>query len=103
MATGATRAATESGGVDPGSSEKGGCKRKEMREENEARRERERNRHEGKGSQAARVLSTEKGEMRWENGKGKGKVSDGGRSGKIVKHEGKGWSVAGGWRMASAR
>ena len=72
-----------------------------MREEDEARRESERNRdkyHEGKGTQAARVLSGEKGEMGWENGKGKGKVSDGGRSGKIVKLEGKGWSVADGGR-----
>ena len=71
----------------------------QMRGENEARRESERNRdrwHEGKGSQAA--LFGEKGEMRWDNGKGKGKVSDGGRSGKIVKLEGEGWSMADGGR-----
>ena len=68
-----------------------------MREEDEARRESERNRdkyHEGKGNQAAKVLPGEKGEMRWDNGKGKGKVSDKGRYGKVVKLEGEGWSVA---------
>ena len=57
-----------------------------MREENEARRESERSRdrwHEGKGSQVA--VSGERGEVRWDSGKGKGKVSDGGRSGKIVR------------------
>ena len=39
-------------------------------------------------------MSGDKGEMGWENVKGKGKVSDGGRTGKIVKLEGKGWSMA---------
>ena len=33
-----------------------------------------------RGSQVARVLSGEKGETRWECGKGKGKVSDGART-----------------------
>ena len=101
LATRATRAATESRRVNQRGSEKV-CARRKLREEDEARRESERSRgrwHEGKGSQVARVLSGKKGEMGWENGKGNGKVSDGGRSGKVARHEGKGWSMVGGERQ----
>ena len=100
VATKASRAATEFGRVDKKRFGEGG------------RKKRESDRSEKKMKQDGRVKGTEisimkereirrrkfcqerKEKMRWEHGKGKGKVSDGGRYGKVVKLEGEGWSVA---------